>query len=365
MNPFTLNGYRGPNLFCDCKQEFSKFIAHVENGRNTVFHGERRMGKTALLHRLLDGRPGMLVDLLSCKSLHKAVKKIARALVEREGVLNACESNLWQRLLAQFEVRITADAVTGGPSASLRLGREREAAPALKHIGAYLARLEPGFVLCLNELQQIMRFHGENAEAVFREWMQSFTEVRFAFSGSHGSLMRAMFNEHPRPFYPSCELMELLPVPLAEYRPFIQRHFEADGRQATDEVVEAVYHWARGKTHWIQAHCNRLFDRKGIPSVEDARGVQEAILASQLSYLGQILNQLPGTQAALLKATAQHPEGVQQRMAMSFLQAHGLPFSSSVNSPLKGRDRSYLVMRRTDGGWQLADPLTAEWLRRG
>ena len=365
MNPFILQGYRGPDLFCDRKQELRELIGHVENGRNMVLYGERRMGKTALLHRLLDGRPGMLVDLLSCQSLHEAVEKIARALVEREGIMNARENNLWQRLLAHFEVRITADAITGAPTASLRLGRGQAAAPALEHIGAYLARLEPGFVLCLDEFQQITRFEGENAEAVFREWMQSFPEVRFAFSGSHGSMMRAMFNAHHRPFYQSCEIMELLPVPLAEYRPFIQRHFEADGRVATDAVVEAVYHWARGTTHWIQAQCNRLYDRVGNPSVEATWEVQESILASQQSYMGQILNQLPSAQASLLKALAQHPTGVQQPMAMSFLQAHGLPAASSVNSALKGLDRSNLVMRRTDGAWQLADPLFAEWLRRG
>lgn len=365
MNPFILQGYRGPDLFCDRTHQLAALVNHADNGRNIVLYGERRMGKTALLRRLLDGRPGMLVDLLSCQSLHEAVEKIARALVEREGVLTPRNPGLWQRLLAQFEVRMTVDPVTGMPSASLRLGREAAAAPALERIGAYLARLEPGFILCLDEFQQITRFDGGHAEAVFREWTQAFPEVRFAFSGSHGSMMRAMFSEHNRPFYQSCEIMELLPVPREEYGDFIQRHFAADGRHAADEVVDAVYDWARGTTHWIQSQCNRLYDRKGPPTVADAREVQEAVLASHQGYMGQILNQLPTAQAALLKAVAQHPNGVPQPTAMAFLQAHNLPAASSVNSALKGLAHHNHVMRTSDGAWQFADPLFAEWLRRG
>lgn len=365
MNPFILQGYRGPDLFCDRQQERLELISHIENGRNMVLHGERRMGKTALLRRLLDGRPGMLVDLLSCQSLAEAVEKIARALVEREGVLNPREPSLWQRLLAQFEVRIAVDPVSGLPRASLRLGNHGDAGPALAHIGAYLAQLEPGFLLCLDEFQQITRFTDGDAEAVFREWMQDFPAIRFAFSGSHTTMMRAMFNAHSRPFYQSCEIMELLPVPRAEYAAFIQRHFEADGRTASDEVVDAVYDWARGTTHWIQSQCNRLYDRDGDPTGADVRAVQAAVLASQQGYMGQILNQLPRAQSALLKAIAHHREGVQQPTAMSFLQAHGLPAASSVNSALKGLERSELIVRRGDGAWQLSDPLFAWWLREG
>lgn len=365
MNPFILQGYHGPDLFCDRQQELSELISHIENGRNMVLHGERRMGKTALLRRLLDGRPGMLVDLLSCQSLAEAVEKIARALVEREGVLNPREPSLWQRLLAQFEVQIAVDPVSGMPRASLRLGNPGNAAPALAHIGAYLAQLEPGFLLCLDEFQQITRFTDGAAEAVFREWMQAFPAIRFAFSGSHTTMMRAMFNTHSRPFYQSCEIMELMPVPRADYAAFIQRHFEADGRTASDEVVDAVYDWARGTTHWIQSQCNRLFDREGDPKGADVRAVQAAVLASQQGYMGQILNQLPRAQSALLKAIAHHREGVQQPTAMSFLQAHGLPAASSVNSALKGLERSELIVRRGDGAWQLSDPLFAWWLREG
>lgn len=363
MNPFIVQGYTRPELFCDRDAERAALESHFENGRNVVVLGERRMGKTALIRRSLEGREGMSVDLLSCLDLREAVEKIGRALLEREGVHNPRHTSLWQRFLAQFEVQFTADPATGAPQVSIRLATGRSPQPALESIGTYLSRLEPGFILCLDEFQQITHFREPGAEATFREWMQGFPEVRFVFSGSHASLMRAMFSEHSRPFYQSCEMLELKPVAFSDYAPFIRRHFEGDGRTVPDEVLEAVYRWARGTTHWVQAQCNRLFDRPGNPSLADVREVQRAILASLQGFFGQIRNQLSTAQAASLKAIALSPNGVPQPTAMEFLQRHHLPAASSVRSALQSLERLELVLQDENGHWLLADPLFAEWLR--
>jgi hypothetical protein len=363
MNPFIVQGYTRPELFCDREAERALLASHYENGRNVVILGERRMGKTALIRRSMEGRAGMAIDLLSCLDLRQAVEKIGRALLEREGVHNTRHTSLWQRFLAQFEVQFTADPVTGTPQVGLRLGTGRSPQPALESIGAYLSRLEPGFVLCLDEFQQITHFREPGAEATFREWMQGFPEVRFVFSGSHASLMRAMFSEHSRPFYQSCELLELKSVDLADYAPFIRRHFEDADRTVSDEVIAAVYHWARGTTHWVQAQCNRLFDRAGSPNLDDVKEVQRAILASLQSFFGQIRNQLSPAQAATLTAIAQSPDGVPQPTAMEFLKQHHLPAASSVRSALHSLERLELVLQDATGRWMLADPLFAEWLR--
>ncbi len=363
MNPFIVQGYTLPELFCDRDEERAALEAHFQNGRNVVILGERRMGKTALIRRSLEGHSGMTIDLLSCLDLREAVEKIGWALLEREGVHNTRHTSLWQRFLGQFEVQFTADPATGAPQVGIRLGAERSPQPALESIGAYLSRLEPGFVLCLDEFQQITHFREPGAEATFREWMQAFPAVRFVFSGSHASLMRAMFSEHSRPFYQSCEMMELKAVAFADYAPFIRRHFEADGRAVPDEVLEAVYRWARGTTHWVQAQCNRLFDRAGDPDLQDVREVQRAILASLQGFFGQIRNQLSPVQAATLTAIAQSPDGVPQPTAMEFLQRHHLPAASSVRSALHSLERLELVMQSDTRRWMLADPLFAEWLR--
>ena len=363
MNPFIVQGYTRPELFCDREEERATLAGHYENGRNVVILGERRMGKTALIRRSLEGRAGMSIDLLSCLNLRQAVEKIGRALLEREGVHNTRHASLWQRFLAQFEVQFSADPATGAPQVGLRLGAGRAPQPALESIGAYLSRLEPGFVLCLDEFQQITHFREPGAEATFREWMQGFPEVRFVFSGSHASLMRAMFSEHSRPFYQSCELMEIKAVAFSDYAPFIRRHFEEAGRAVSDEVLDAVYHWARGTTHWVQAQCNRLFDRTGDPKLEDVREVHRAILASLQSFFGQIRNQLSPAQAATLTAIAQSPDGVPKPTAMEFLQRHRLPAASSVRSALQSLERLELVLQDETGRWKLADPLFAEWLR--
>ena len=365
MNPFILQGYTDPERFCDRERERAALRSHFANGRNVVVLGERRMGKTALIRHVLEGENGMVVDLLSCRDLHDAVAKIGRALLDREGTASHAHETLWQRFLGQFEVQFSADAVTGSPQVAVRLGRDRSPAPALDSIGAYLSRLHPGFVLCLDEFQQITHFREPGAEATFREWMQQHPGVRFVFSGSHSSSMRAMFGQHSRPFYQSCEILELHAVSQLDYAEFIRRNFAASGRAVPDDVIDAVYGWARGTTHWIQAQCNRLYDRPESPALADVKEVQRSILAGLQGFFGQIVNQLAPTQAALLAAIARSPEGVAQPSAMEFLQRHQLPAASSVRSALLALDRSELVLQRPDGRWLLSDPLLAEWLKNG
>lgn len=50
VNPFIVYGYVSPEYFCDRKEETSKLISALRNGRNVTLMSPRRMGKTGLIH---------------------------------------------------------------------------------------------------------------------------------------------------------------------------------------------------------------------------------------------------------------------------------------------------------------------------
>ena len=56
-NPFVINGYRGPEYFCDRIQETNKVISALANERNITLMAPRRYGKTGLIRNVFNALP--------------------------------------------------------------------------------------------------------------------------------------------------------------------------------------------------------------------------------------------------------------------------------------------------------------------
>jgi len=54
INPFPTTGYIGKEYFCDRETELTTLKNLVENGVNTTLISPRRLGKSALIHRLFE-----------------------------------------------------------------------------------------------------------------------------------------------------------------------------------------------------------------------------------------------------------------------------------------------------------------------
>lgn len=97
------------------------------------------------------------------------------------------------------------------------------------------------------------------ARAVDRSWVQQIPEVRFIFSGSHRTLMEAMFTEKKRPFYQSSILESLQPISIEAYSEFITQHFQVAKKKIELDSIAKIYHWSRGQTYTVQLVCNHLY----------------------------------------------------------------------------------------------------------
>lgn len=364
MNPFVLHHDNNPDLFCDREELLATLESHLSNGRNLMLYGPRRMGKTALLKRMLLGKKGVVVDLLACQDLGEAISKIANTLLNHPDVENDLKDPFWQRLLQAFQISFKMNTVTGEPGVTVGFSDATRASEALGDLGAYLARIQPGFILCLDEFQQITHFPEPNTEAIFRTWMQTHPNIRFAFSGSQSTLMSAMFSEKNRPFYASCSHFLIGAIPENKYVEFMRRHFTACHKTIPlDGTMSQMYRWAAGTTHWVQDQANRLFDHPHPERPEVLRQIQEAILDEAAPYFRIITHQLNSGAIAFLRSLATNPEGVAHPMSQLHIRTHNLPAASTLSSIIKSLEKKELIRQDIETGrWMLADPLMGYWL---
>ncbi len=367
-NPFVLSGYYGAHYFCDRLKELEALHAHVENERNIVLYSWRRMGKTALInHFFMDLENAtktetIYIDLLSTRDFNEALRQITFAVYQKFGRTSTGISAPFQKLIGKIAIELSFDPHTGIPTFGIGLRQGPAPGSSLQAIGLFLADRKSRIVIAIDEFQQVSQYTNENGEAIFRTWMQAFPSIRFIFSGSHRTMMTAMFSEKNRPFYRSAQLLSLDPIPREAYTRFIKTHFQKSNKSITTKTINEIYDWSRGQTYCIQVVCNKLFGkftkitRKNLPEVFNE------ILDQESPIFAQYANLLTITQWKTLKAIA-IDEPVANPLSKKFLQDHQLGAASSVSTALKMLQKSEIVVRENTL-YQVHDILLTRWLQR-
>lgn len=368
-NPFVLTGYAGADYFCDREDELAALKDHLKNDRNVVLYAWRRLGKTALLKRFSEicereGTAEILhVDFLSTRDTEDAMEQIAQAVVRRFGSTSRGLSAGLRKIFGQIGIELSFDPVTGAPA--LGLGLRQTSAPAdasLHMLGDYLSKRKRGAVIVIDEFQQITHYENGSAEALFREWMQSFPGIRFILSGSHRHIMESMFAEANRPFYRSAQLLSLGPIARETYGPFIQSHFLKGGKKINDAAIDAIYRWARGQTYAIQLQCNKLYGAYDKVEPSHIEAVQAEILNQEGPVFAQYTRLLSRHQWELLLAIARE-DGVDQPMSKKFITKHRLGAASTVSSALKMLLQNEIIVKEKDT-YMVHDLLLSRWLEQ-
>jgi len=368
LNPFMVSGFLSKAYFCDREEELSSLLQHIENQRNIVIYGNRRMGKTALIKCLFESLKNQKmecfhVDIMACQNLNSMIQLIGKAVINKYGKNKLGEgfTKEFTKLLSQMKVTIGIDPLTNAPEISMGLQNINDAETTLHEIGKYLASKSEQIVICIDEFQQITTFTDNNTEAIFRNWMQSFPSIRFIFSGSHKSMIESMFTKKNRPFYKSCNLLFLNPIPEPLYQTFIQYHFQKEETVISNENIHSIYQWAEGQTYSIQLQCNLLYSKNLEITESSIADIQQDILDQDKPYFGYLYNMLTSQQQKVLKAIASNFENL-PLLSSRFIQNHNLGPMSSVQGAIKSLlDKDLIEL--TSENYILTDVIFKNWLK--
>jgi AAA+ ATPase superfamily predicted ATPase len=366
-NPFIVSGYHSPFYFCDRQAELAWLVEQFENERNAVLYSWRRMGKTALLKHFFyhleqkNMGEGVFVDLLGTINLQEANRRIASAIVQRFGETNAGLGTRLLKLVGAIGATIGIDPMSGTPQVTFGLSNSQSIPASFEAIGKFLEERKRTVVICIDEFQQIVSYEENNAEAVFRTWMQNFPMIRFVFSGSHRGMMTSMFSEESRPFYRSAQLKALDPLKPEDYTRFIETHFSKAGKKITGVHIEKIFRWTRMQTYYAQLICNKLFSKSDVVSENLFNEACSEILQQEIPVFSTYQQLLTAFQWKLLVALARY-EDVTNPLSQEFLNQNALGAASSVSAALRTLEKKDFVIYENNR-YTLHDTLLMRWLQ--
>lgn len=366
-NPFIVSGYHSPTYFCNRNEEVAWLREQIDNERNCVLYSWRRMGKTALIrhffHKLEKEKhaDGVFVDLLGTTGLTEANRRIALAILNRFGELDKGIGPAIKKLIGSIGATIGFDPLSGTPQISFGVGRSNMISTSLEAIGGFLADRKRPVIICMDEFQQVTGYQEENAEAMFRNWMQEFPLIRFIFCGSHRHMMISMFSDESRPFYRSTQIRGLDPLPQDTYTRFIELHFRKHKKQIDRDQLDEIFTWTRMQTYYVQLFCNKLFGRTDRVLSSQIQEVITEIIQQEIPLFSSYQQLLTAFQWKLLMAIAR-AETVENPLAQNFLKEYGLGAASSVSSALQALTRKEFVIQYA-GKYTLHDTLLMRWIQ--
>jgi uncharacterized protein len=366
-NPFILTSYMGKKYFCGRENEMKSLLNHVENDRNAVLYGWRGLGKSALIHRVLDKLENkgqfetLFVDIMTTETLADVTKVIASAIFEKFGRGKPSISSSMNRLFFTLGASIRFDPYSDMPDLNLGMHQSGRGEQYLHALGEFLKERKKKIIIAIDEFQQIDQFEEKNIASIFKNWMLKFPEIQFIFCGNHFKRMAKIFAERDSPLYQSAQLLPLLPIPLDKYSDFIQDHFESRGKTISKEMIEKIYSWSRGQTYTIQLVCNYLFAQCSHVKEEDVNKVCHEILEQYLPVFASFPRMLTKAQWNLMKAIAKE-EPLMNPMSKEFLAKHLLGAASTVSTALMSLQKQELIFEE-EGSYFVQEVLLSRWMK--
>ena len=377
VNPFNFGDLALDEGFTDREAELRELEADVRNGQNVVVFAPRRYGKTSLVWRAtqeLVRRDEVLVaqvDLMRTATKEQLAAKIAQALYEQVATPLDRVRERAAEIFRGLRIRpvMTLDPQDGSLGFSFAAGHPRE------DVNATLERLlelptelaaERGrrVALVFDEFQQVIKLD-PGLPALMRAVFQSQPDVSHVYLGSKRSLMEELFNDANEPFWRSAKHIELGPIPLDAFAPFIVERFAATGKDALPAVVDAVLAITWGHPYGTQELCYALWEETPAGAAATAAGVEAAmarVLRSENAYFTHVWEGASRAQRVVLQALAADPPDA--ATSTEYRRRHGLPAPSSVQRALDAVVADELVARERPGRYRIAEPFLAEWIRR-
>ena len=332
-NPFLTKGYMSPQYFCDREEETEAILSAIQNGRDIVLYGKRKMGKSALIKHVfnqLDKKTMTTwVDLLPSENFGDFLTLTATAVLNAYEESDPIHKKLWDGV-KKLRPTINYDELSGLPSVSFDFRDPTARINTFSELIRLLSKISKKVVLALGEFQQIQQYPEKNIEEHLRTLLQSLPNVTLIFSGSDQHMLLDMFNQIDRPFYEFGQYLKLGPIDSEKYVDFIEEHFNKHKRQIDRGDIYGFIEWCNHRTMNIQILANRLFStQKKKISMKDINQMKETILKEKEDIYYTLRRVVSKGQWKVITAFAQEGK-VYEPYGKTFMQKYGFSNSSTI-----------------------------------
>jgi uncharacterized protein len=364
-NPFLITGYLSPDYFCDREKETNMITEAVTNRRHLTLFSPRRYGKTALIKHVFHlGEKNKLfvpvyTDIMATTSLSEFVENFGKAVLSAHAK-NASVLKKMMYSLSSIRPKFSIDSLTGEPSVTLTIKSEKEATDSMEAIFNYLRNQKSGFVISIDEFQQISYYPEKNIEALLRSYIQLVENVCIIFSGSRKHILAQMFSMPDRPFYNSTQIMEIDRIPRESYSEFISERFLRGKRTISPDALELIFEISSLKTFYVQYFCNRLYSSYKKVDIHAVKDVLYSIINENEPIYAGYLNLLTSQQFRVLRAVALN-NGIDAPTSKEFIARYNLGAASSASQSVKSlEDKEFISY--IDGRYRINDAFFMQWL---
>lgn len=366
VNPFVYSRPVSPEDVVDRDDEVRALLRHAVGGHYVRLYAPRKYGKTSLLKRALhdaerdEGLIGVLVDLYRVSSIADVTVRIERAYAKQ---LKGEVRRRVESFLQRTGVGLSLGAF--GISARLQVEPARDPLPALHALLELPLRLEAsgGYraFVAFDEFQDVGRIDG--LDGLLRSHVQHHGEVAsYVFAGSEPALMRLLFETKDRPLYGSAVPLRLGRLADGDIAAYVADRFRSSGRDS-GEALAPLLATARGHPQRAMLLAHRLWEQVGQGAEATLDDWDAAHRAAMRELEAEFDAQWRGLDIS------------EQRTLRSLDLGRGSPYRTSALARLeltKDVVRRALprlvataeIEEREGGGYEIVDPLFADWVAR-
>lgn len=366
-NPFRYGEVVTQDDFCTRTKLVTRLRDYLAGGHNAVLIGERRTGKTSLIHesaRRIRGLRLISAQFWAVKSVEDVANRLLRGITSMQS-----KGNWMERIgksLGHLRPKIDFDPVTGQPSITLAAGSKL--APQGLH-GVFDLIEELGtkqrIAVALDEFQDIQGV--PEAAALLGEIrgrIQRQPKIGYILAGSIRHQMERIFRDPSQPFFKSLRVVEVGPIERKTFKGFLERRFKTGKRLISAEAYDEIFRITEDNPSDIQQLCSAIWEttvpREKVAPMSIQIAVRQ-IFSSERKGYESLVKFLTGQQQNCLRALARiggrHPQ------SKAFLEEAGIRLPSSVKRAVTRLVELELVYD-ANLDYKFYDPFFRQWIAR-
>jgi hypothetical protein len=365
MNPFSYGQVVSDRDFCPRPLLIKQLMNYADAGQNVFLQGERRTGKTSLIHEAVKKLPGyklLYIDLLEVKTIDDLCRRMITSIVRAEHRVSFQRKLL--NTLSQLRPSLSMDPITGFPAVSFdsRMGMRPDSIEGILNLAAELGS-KTKLIVAFDEFQDVLNIHeSSKALALLRSSIQFQSNITYFFAGSVRNQMNGIFTDPESPFFKSAALLEVGSIDNKTFVPFLRKKFASGRRTVSAETVNAIIKKAGNIPGDVQELCACMWDSTSagelISEERLANGLKMIFAREKKAYEATLMH-LTGQQLRCLVGLAR-TDSI-KALSSEFLEVTGIGTTSSVQAAIKRLVKLKIIYRYKDT-YKLSNPFFGSWL---